>query len=1195
MIRTSVRLLHAITTVLVGVIILAALALWRMNSGPVSLGFITPYLSEALEAVVGEAGGVRIAVGDTVLAGGGSVLYLRDVRVTTADGRSVAVIPELAVGLSMPALIQGKLALTRLTLVGPTLRLERSADGRLALDLHGSTAKPSGEVAVKPSAVAVTPAGEIPAEDAFAVQLLELLRRPPDPMSRFGALTELAVSEASIALEDRVTGISWVIPRIEATLDRRPEGMRARARFEAKLANNTAVFELTGTEKRGAAGNAGTAEAVLSFRDFDPAALTATIPGLAPLAGSTLPLSGTLTAGFDDAFRPLTARLNLEGVGSGTLALPGVQPKPLTVSGFELAASLAPESGRVTLERFRLSFTDLALALSASGQIGLDRNGALKLAVNTGARIAKFDATLVPEDSGSTLNLRVADFVPARFTGLHPALAPLSVAAFPLSGAIAFKFNADGQTDRVGLDLAAGAGRLVPPAGFLPEPVPVRAITLQAKLDRPFDPVPARLDLKTLLVDFGQGALAFDGSVARTGERLAIRGGVKVKAVPVERLHKLWPPGVGKGPRGWILGNVISGVIDEAWIKVVGSAPVAMPDEIHPDTIDAGISGSDLTVNYFKTLTPIVGISGRGTSDGRDLIITTTGGHIGELAVGDGRIVFSKLDTPQEWIEIDAPLSGPLKAALTVLDMPPLGYARKVDIDPARTKGTQTCRLHFYFPLKRDLDLDAVDIKATAALHGAAVEGIAGGLNATDGELKLALETSGMELTGTARLEAVPVTVQWRESFVDTVDIPTKVNLKGDIGAAELAAHNVRITPYVEGPVTTKVQVTVDRRKQAKLAGTVDFTRSRLATSEFGWAKAAGVPGSGRFDLAFDHGKPVAVSNIVIDAGGLKATGYAELAPGGKLARLMLNEVRLDANNAGAEVKPRPDGGYDIAVKGSVVDVRPLLKSSEPTGPQPPPPGLVYDLTVNLAKVITDGPGRFLTDVSGRARNNGIGWDSAELQARLPGSAEPLLLSYRPDGDKRRLNASGGDIGALMSAFDMTDTVKGGKFTLSGSGEPGVPVRPVSARIELGEFRVINAPVLGRLLNALSVTGLLELLQGEGLSFSQLVGDATWHGTMLTFKNVRTAGGALGLTTNGTMEVAEGHRVVLEGTIVPIYSLNRIIGMIPLVGDLLSGGEGQGVFAATYSLQGPIADYKVSVNPLAVLAPGFLRNLFFLQ
>ena len=66
----------------------------------------------------------------------------------------------------------------------------------------------------------------------------------------------------------------------------------------------------------------------------------------------------------------------------------------------------------------------------------------------------------------------------------------------------------------------------------------------------------------------------------------------------------------------------------------------------------------------------------------------------------------------------------------------------------------------------------------------------------------------------------------------------------------------------------------------------------------------------------------------------------------------------------------------------------------------------------------------------------------------------------------------------------------------------------------------------------------------------------------------------------------------VEGTVVPAYFFNQLLGNIPLVGRLFSPERGGGVFAATYRLRGPSADPTVTLNPLAALTPGFLRGVF---
>ena len=47
-----------------------------------------------------------------------------------------------------------------------------------------------------------------------------------------------------------------------------------------------------------------------------------------------------------------------------------------------------------------------------------------------------------------------------------------------------------------------------------------------------------------------------------------------------------------------------------------------------------------------------------------------------------------------------------------------------------------------------------------------------------------------------------------------------------------------------------------------------------------------------------------------------------------------------------------------------------------------------------------------------------------------------------------------------------------------------------------------------------------------------------------------------------------------------------------LLGNLLVGRKGEGVFAINYDVKGPVREPVVTVNPLTALAPGFLRNFF---
>ena len=53
-----------------------------------------------------------------------------------------------------------------------------------------------------------------------------------------------------------------------------------------------------------------------------------------------------------------------------------------------------------------------------------------------------------------------------------------------------------------------------------------------------------------------------------------------------------------------------------------------------------------------------------------------------------------------------------------------------------------------------------------------------------------------------------------------------------------------------------------------------------------------------------------------------------------------------------------------------------------------------------------------------------------------------------------------------------------------------------------------------------------------------------------------------------------------------------MFGKIPLIGEILVGGKGEGIFAVNYKIEGPRDNPSVSVNPLSALTPGFLRKFF---
>jgi uncharacterized protein YhdP len=189
------------------------------------------------------------------------------------------------------------------------------------------------------------------------------------------------------------------------------------------------------------------------------------------------------------------------------------------------------------------------------------------------------------------------------------------------------------------------------------------------------------------------------------------------------------------------------------------------------------------------------------------------------------------------------------------------------------------------------------------------------------------------------------------------------------------------------------------------------------------------------------------------------------------------------------------------------------------------------------------------------------------------------------------LSVRANDLGAALRVFDLHDGVTGGRLTIEGQTTTPRPDGPLQGTIEVKDFTIQRAPVLARLLAVASLTGLLNTLHSDGLVFTHLVSDFTLTDNVVTIRQLRAHGGALGLTAAGSIDI-HASSVDLKGTIIPLYEVNTVLGNIPIVGDLVLGGKGQGLIAITSRVSGRLPDPQVSVNPASVVTPGFLRGFF---
>lgn len=1193
MIRRTAKILAWTTAGTVAVTVVAGgLFAWRLAQGPIALDPLTPYVERALSDPQGR---YSVDVGQLVLSwvdeeesDGLTRLDLRaiDVHAVNAEGDELAAVPELGVGFSVRALFQGKLSPTRLDLVRPRLQVVRRADGSVDFDVR-SIPSP-GE-----------PEKEEPEDGPdFAGEIVATLLQPPDIKRPLGLLRRLTVIGADLTMTNRMLGLSWHASRADIVLTRDGTEITGGAQLLLDLDGRTAAVEASGSHRMA------DSETALSvrFEGLQPAALAKIGPMLAPLSAVTVPLGGRIDATLDTRFEPVRFGFDLHG-GAGEVRLPALRPDPYRVDRMRLRGSLDVPGRRAELDRLDLALDGMELAGRADlREQGGQRGGTLQLGLTADGKRASLDldGTQVP-GKGTSVAATLDGLVPAGLAGLAPALAPLAAAQLPLSGTASVELDADWQPRSGRAELKVGQGRVVQPALF-PEPLPVASAALTVAGDR----ASGRLEVERLAIDLGGPTVEGTARAAITqpgtpDARLSVEAAVTARQVPADELPRLWPLGLGKNAREWVTKNLSHGIVPEATATAAASGPLADLSAIDLTHFQAGIRAEDMTVDYFHPLPKVTGLAAEVSTDGKTFTIHSKGGRIDDVELGEGTIVIGGLDTGKETMDIRVPVRGPVRTILTVLDSPPLGYPSRLDLDPKRTQGQADAQLHFQFPLLVDLKVEQLNLDVAAKLRGVGVEKVAAGLTATEGDLTLALDMNAMTVKGNTKLDGIPVAIDWKEQFTSTAKGPrTRIAVKGDVDAKDLRSHGIDLGEHVEGPLWADVLFTVDQRRRFGLTAGLNLEKTHLRIDELGWEKKPGVPGTGKLALEFQKDRVTRVTGLSVDAGGLRAQAVVDLAPQTMaVTKVAVSQLSVGQTDLKADVTVHDGGksGYSGTITGQSLDARVLAGKADPPGGKKPGPSdekpLPLDFDLKLNRVVF-GDGRHLSDVAGRIKRDSLSWTALDVTARA-GRDGTVSLRYLPGAQGfYDVAISASDAGTTFRALDINDRVQGGALAITGRTVEPRADAAIEGRMELTDYALVDPPVLARILNAVSPSGFAELMGGgKGIRFGRAVSDYRKDGRLLTVKDLRTSGSALGLTLSGEVDI-ETDTANLRGTIVPIYGLNRLIGQIPLLGDALSGGEGQGIFSATWHVRGPLADPDVTVNPLAMLAPGFLRNLFFL-
>lgn len=710
---------------------------------------------------------------------------------------------------------------------------------------------------------------------------------------------------------------------------------------------------------------------------------------------------------------------------------------------------------------------------------------------------------------------------------------------------------------------------MIDPAALFEEPVKFSAGALDVRLR--VDPF--SIEIGQLVLTEDQRRLSAKGKISAGEAGWTVGVDLGLNEIAHDRLVALWPVNLVPMTRLWVDKNVLSGSLTD--VKAELHLQQGSPPQLH-----LGYNFANADVRFVDTLPPIEEGSGSAAIQGQAYRMVLTQGTVtppdgGTIDVATSTFAIPDVTALPAIAEISLHTRSSLTAALSLLDQPPFFFMSKADLPVTLGQGTAVIDTRLRLPLQPQIMIEDVDYSVTGVLSDVVSTTLVPGRKLAAPRLDVTATPTGLQIKGKGLIGAVPFDASYSQGF-GAAD-KGRAQIEGMITLSQQAAEDFGLglpDGMVSGNGTAQVLIDLRHGQPGKLSLLSDLAGIGLSIDGLGWRKAAAATGKLAAEVTLST--PPKVDSLSLEAAGLNAKGTITLKEGGGLDLARFDRVQLMSwLDAPVEIRGRGKGrSAALAVTGGTVDVNAI-----PPASQRGSGGKMGDSPLSLRlDALKVNPKISLTNFQGDFSL--IGGFNGAFTAGLNGKVA-VRGTVVPSQFGTAVRLQSEDAGGVLAAAGVFASARGGGLDLILT--PREQAGHYDGQIQMSSLRVRNTNVLADLLNAISVVGILEQLNGDGLVFNKAEGDFVLAPNGVEVTRGSAVGASLGVSMAGVYKTTTDE-LFMQGVISPVYILNGI-------GALLTR-RGEGLFGFNYSLRGKASDPDVSVNPLSILTPGMFRDLF---
>lgn len=1142
--------------------VMAGLVLYvRLSHGPISLKVLSGPIERGISS---EFGDLTAKVDDTVLRyaeTGGLEVRLLNVRLLDADGGAVVSAPVAAVEISPHSLLSLRIVPSRVELIEPHLAVSfaKASDvsvnftepGTLALAVPHPAAKldgpapliplnpgnPSSDVA-KITAKTTADALILPPAALKRINVARALadytaraRRGVDATS---ALKQISLRNATVALDYKGHLTEWRVPELLLDLDhkKRRSIISGTAKIESDRGPWALSFRTEDSDK------SNVISLKTSIRDFVPSAFGRAIPELALLQPLDMPVASDTSIELSTDGDLKSAALAIE-LGRGLIDFAPAKKVPFLLDAGLLHLTYDAVASRLTMapSTFRWGESHVTLAGTLAGGDDAAQPSAWAFKVHS------TDGALAAEEF---------------------------------------------STAAVKLDAFSAAGTLHPGAN--------------------------RADFKEVIAKAGGADVLLSGSVAggeagKSGVRLEGRMGLATAAA----VKVLWPRFVGPEARKWVGEHVTAATVDGGTLTfeegIFQKDPV-ISKSAKNERLSLSVEASNVEMVPLTTMPPVHAprVLVRVENESIEVsvpdaaIVTSTGTRVPLKA---GQFAASALDDPKPMGVISFRTQSPLGPVIETLRQSPAFSAQTADLPADAIDGKFEGQFKVTVPLVPALDTREIKVEGKGRAVDLRSKQKIGMFDLQSGSVDIDMAETGAIAKGELILNGVNAKLNWQRIFDAPPEQQPPLTIAATLDNSDRSQLGIDINEYVDGDVPIEVTIGAPSGPASVLKVRADLTNAGVSVAELAWRKPPGRVAALQFDVANGKTHKTELQNFKVTGDNVAIEGWVGLGADNKLKEFYFPDFSLNVVSRLEVQGTRGNkNNWDIKARGSTFDAKDYFSSIFALGD-----GVIaksksgksqtsLKLSAEIGNVLGHS-GVALRGFKVQLAQEG-GWlTSLNARGTLDGG-QPLVAVLNDDaGPDRKILADSTDAGQAMRLVGFYPNMQGGRVRLEIDLD-GQGAAEKTGVLWVDNFKVLGDPIVSEVVSSVggqsgpainsAPPGQRKVVR-EVFEFDRMkVPFSAGFGQFVVGESY-VNGPVMGATLRGKVDYTS-KRLNLGGTYVPLQGLNNALGGIPVLGQILSGPRGEGIFGITFAIQGAMAQPQVVVNPLSMVTPGIFREIF---